>query len=221
MLHRQISALGTRHNSISCILGSTLRNAIYCTLLHTLPSTLSRHSQEWSQGIRLAGKSIHFQVHSWVPSQIHFHICFQKPTAQFHLMAHFQSVYLDDLKCTLKTLTNMKSRCFWVHFWIHSQVCSQLHFTAHSQPAWLYALKHALKHSSMMSLIALNCTQSACMTVCSHEHTVHSQCHGARRYEGTSENIEERYGRCGRNCVTERRRRWKTRRKRRDGGGII
>ena len=35
-------------------------------------------------------------------------------------------------------------------------------------------------------------------------------CHGARRY-----------GRCGRNCVTERRRHWKTRRKRRDGGGII
>jgi len=33
--------------------------------------------------------------------------------------------------------------------------------------------------------------------------------------------IEERYGWCGRNCVTERRRRWKTRRKRRDGGGII
>ena len=39
-----------------------------------------------------------------------------------------------------------------------------------------------------------------------------------RRYLG---NIEERYGRCERNCVTERRRRWKTRRKRRDGGGII
>ena len=39
-----------------------------------------------------------------------------------------------------------------------------------------------------------------------------------RRYLG---NIEERYGRCGRNCVTERRRRWKTRRKQRDGGGII
>ena len=39
-----------------------------------------------------------------------------------------------------------------------------------------------------------------------------------RRYLG---NIEERYGRCGRNCVTEKRRRWKTRRKRRDGGGII
>jgi len=33
--------------------------------------------------------------------------------------------------------------------------------------------------------------------------------------------IEERYGWCGRNCVTERRRRWKTWRKRRDGGGII
>jgi len=33
--------------------------------------------------------------------------------------------------------------------------------------------------------------------------------------------IEERYGWCGRNCVTERRRCWKTRRKRRDGGGII
>jgi hypothetical protein len=26
---------------------------------------------------------------------------------------------------------------------------------------------------------------------------------------------------CGRNCVTERRRRWKTRRKRRDGGGVM
>jgi len=39
-----------------------------------------------------------------------------------------------------------------------------------------------------------------------------------RRYLG---NIEKRYGRCGRNCVTERWRRWKTRRKRRDGGGII
>ena len=39
-----------------------------------------------------------------------------------------------------------------------------------------------------------------------------------RRYFG---NMEERYGRCARNCVTERRRRWKTRRKRRDGGGII
>jgi len=33
--------------------------------------------------------------------------------------------------------------------------------------------------------------------------------------------IEERYGWCGRNCVTERRRCWKTWRKRRDGGGII
>jgi len=33
--------------------------------------------------------------------------------------------------------------------------------------------------------------------------------------------IAERYGWCGRNCVTERRRRWKTRRKRRDGGRII
>jgi len=39
-----------------------------------------------------------------------------------------------------------------------------------------------------------------------------------RRYLGI---IEERYGRCGRNCITERRRRWKMRRKRRDGGGII
>jgi len=39
-----------------------------------------------------------------------------------------------------------------------------------------------------------------------------------RRYLGI---MEERYGRCGRNCVTEKRRRWKTRRKRRDGGGII
>jgi len=39
-----------------------------------------------------------------------------------------------------------------------------------------------------------------------------------RRYLGI---IEERYGRCGRNCITERRRRRKTRRKRRDGGGII
>jgi len=39
-----------------------------------------------------------------------------------------------------------------------------------------------------------------------------------RRYLG---NIEERYRRCGRNCVTERRRRWKTRKERRDGGGII
>jgi len=39
-----------------------------------------------------------------------------------------------------------------------------------------------------------------------------------RRYLGI---IEERYGRCGRNGVTERRRRWKMRRKRRDGGGII
>jgi len=36
-----------------------------------------------------------------------------------------------------------------------------------------------------------------------------------RRYLGR---IDERYGR---NCVTERRRRWKTRRKRRDGGDII
>jgi len=39
-----------------------------------------------------------------------------------------------------------------------------------------------------------------------------------QRYLG---NIIECYGGCGRNCVTERRRRWKTRRKRRDGGGII
>jgi len=39
-----------------------------------------------------------------------------------------------------------------------------------------------------------------------------------QRYLG---NITERYGRCGRNCVTERRRHGKTRRKRRDGGGII
>jgi len=39
-----------------------------------------------------------------------------------------------------------------------------------------------------------------------------------RRYLG---NIEERYGRCRRNCVTERRRRWKTRKERWDGGGII
>lgn len=175
MLQRQISALGTLHNDVSYILGSTLRNAIYCTLLNMLPSTLSRHSQEWSQDIRLAGKSIHFHVHSWVPSQIHFHICFQKPTAQLHMMAHFQPAYLDDLKYTLKTLTNMKLRCFWVHFWIHSEVCSQLHFTAHSQPAWLYVLKHALKHSSRMLCIALNGTQSACMTVCFHEHAVHSQ----------------------------------------------
>jgi len=33
--------------------------------------------------------------------------------------------------------------------------------------------------------------------------------------------IEERYGRCGRNCVTERQRRWKRRKKWRDGGSII
>jgi len=39
-----------------------------------------------------------------------------------------------------------------------------------------------------------------------------------QRYLGI---IEERYERCGRNCVRERRRRWKTRRKRRDGGSII
>jgi len=39
-----------------------------------------------------------------------------------------------------------------------------------------------------------------------------------RRYLGI---IVERYGTCERNCVTERRRRWKTRRKRRDGGSII
>jgi len=45
-----------------------------------------------------------------------------------------------------------------------------------------------------------------------------SRCKKVRRYLGI---IEERYGRCGRNGVTERPRRWKTRRKRRDGGGII
>jgi len=39
-----------------------------------------------------------------------------------------------------------------------------------------------------------------------------------RRYLGI---IEETYGRCGRNCITETRRHSKTRRKRRDGGGII
>ena len=39
-----------------------------------------------------------------------------------------------------------------------------------------------------------------------------------RRYLGK---IGERHWWCGRNGVTERRRRWKTRRKRRDGGGII
>jgi len=39
-----------------------------------------------------------------------------------------------------------------------------------------------------------------------------------RRYLGI---IGERYGRCRRNCTTERRRRWETRRKRRGGGGII
>jgi len=39
-----------------------------------------------------------------------------------------------------------------------------------------------------------------------------------RRYLG----IVERYSWwCRRNCVTERRRRWKTRRERRDGSGII
>jgi len=35
------------------------------------------------------------------------------------------------------------------------------------------------------------------------------------------ENNRRKRQRWGRNCVTERRRRWKTRRKRRDGGGII
>jgi len=39
-----------------------------------------------------------------------------------------------------------------------------------------------------------------------------------RRYLGI---IEERYGKCGRSGITERRRLWKTRRKWRDGGGII
>jgi len=38
---------------------------------------------------------------------------------------------------------------------------------------------------------------------------------------GYLEIIGERSGWCGRNCVMGRRRRWKTRRKREDGGGII
>ena len=79
-------------------------------------------------------------------------------------------------------------------------------------------LKMSVNRASTISCVPSCIIQGLCYGTYPKSKYWLARCRKVRRYLGI---IVERYRRRGRNCVTERRRRWKTRRKRRDGGGII